>query len=238
MQVSIIIPVLNEAPLIRPFLSNLRERTPGAEIIVVDGGSTDDTGQLAQGFCDLVIQSGERSRAKQMNAGADVARGDIFWFLHADAKVPLESLNEIERIMRDPQVSGGFFRIRLPAAPAVYRLTDGFAHYAGLLLRMRCGDHGMFCRRTAFVAAGGFPEVPLMEDVEFFRRLRRCGRVVYSNKRIEASPRRYETVGPTRLTFAYGSIATLYLFGISLPKLARIYRRTCCGAHEQAIRPN
>jgi len=238
MQVSIIIPVFNEAPLIRPFLSNLRERTPGAEIIVVDGGSTDDTGQLAEGFCDRVIQSGERSRAKQMNAGADVARGDIFWFLHADAKVPLKSLNKIERIMRDPQVCGGFFRIRLPAAPAVYRLTDGFAHYAGLLLRMRCGDHGMFCRRTAFVAAGGFPEVPLMEDVEFFRRLRRCGRVVYSNKRIEASPRRYETVGPTRLTFAYGSIATLYLFGISLPKLARIYRRTCCGAHEQAIRPN
>ena len=69
-----------------------------------------------------------------MNLGADAAGGDIFWFLHADAEVPLESLNEIARIMRDPEVCGGFFRIRLPAAPAVYRLTDGFAHYAGLLL--------------------------------------------------------------------------------------------------------
>src|ERR1043166_10202880 len=135
MQVSIIIPVFNEAPLIRPFLSNLRERTRGAEIIVVDGASNDGTDQLARGFCDQLIRSGERSRAKQMNAGADAAGGDIFWFLHADAEVPLESLNEIERIMRDPRVCGGFFRIRLPATPAVYRLTDGFARYAGLLLR-------------------------------------------------------------------------------------------------------
>jgi rSAM/selenodomain-associated transferase 2 len=235
MQVSIIIPVFNEALLIRPFLSNLRERTRGAEIIVVDGASTDGTGQLADGFCDKIIRSGERSRAKQMNVGANAARGDIFWFLHADAKVPVESLNEIDRLMRDPKVCGGFFRIRLPVAPAVYRLTDSFAHYAGLLLRMRCGDHGMFCRRTAFVDAGGFPDVPVMEDVEFFRRLRQCGRVVYTNKRIGASPRRYETVGPTRLTFAYGSIATLYLFGVSLSTLARIYRRTCCGPQEHPI---
>ncbi len=238
MQVSIIIPVFNEAPLIRRFLSNLRERTHGAEIIVVDGGSTDGTDRLAEGFCDHVIRSGARSRARQMNVGADAAVGEIFWFLHADAEVPLESLNEIARIMRNPEVCAGFFRIRLPAAPAVYRLTDGFAHYAGLMLRMRCGDHGIFCRRSAFVDAGGFPDVPLMEDVEFFRRLRRCGRVVYSNKRIGASPRRYETVGPTRLTFAYGSIATLYLFGVSLSTLARIYRGTCCAPHEQAILPN
>src|SRR5215469_7787000 len=202
MQVSIIIPVLNEAALIRPFLSTLRDGTRGAEIIVVDGASTDGTDQLAQGFCDQVIRSDERGRAKQMNVGAEAAGGDVFWFLHADAEVPAESLNEIGRIMQNPRVCGGFFRIRLPATPAVYRLTDGFAHYAGLLLRMRCGDHGIFCRRTAFLETGGFPDVPLMEDVEFFRRLRHCGRVVHSKKRIEVSPRRYETVGPVRLTFA------------------------------------
>ncbi|MGE5212120.1 MAG: TIGR04283 family arsenosugar biosynthesis glycosyltransferase [Nitrospirota bacterium] len=228
MQVSIIIPVFNEAPLIRSFLSNLRERTRGAEIIVVDGGSTDGTDWLAKALCDQLIQSVERSRAKQMNAGAKAATGDVFWFLHADAEVPLESLNEITRIMRDPTVCGGFFRIRLPSRPAVYRLTDGFAHYAGLLLRMRCGDHGIFCRRMAFVDAGTFPEVPLMEDVEFFRRLRRCGRIVHSKKRIAASQRRYEAIGPTRLTFAYGLIATLYAFGVPLSKLAQIYQRTCC----------
>jgi rSAM/selenodomain-associated transferase 2 len=228
MQVSVIVPVFNEAPLIRAFLSNLRERTAGAEIIVVDGASTDGTDQLAQGFCDQLVQSGERSRAKQMNVGAEAASGDIFWFLHADAEVPLESLSEIARILHDPKVCGGFFRIRLPSAPAVYRLTDGFAHYAGLLLQMRCGDHGLFCRRRAFVDAKGFPEVPLMEDVEFFRRLRRRGRIVHSHKRIVASPRRYEAVGPTRLTFAYGLIAALYAIGVPLSSLAQIYQRTCC----------
>jgi rSAM/selenodomain-associated transferase 2 len=228
-RLSIIVPVFNEAPLIRPFLARLRERAPGAEIIVVDGGSTDGTDQLADGLCDQLVRSGERSRAIQMNAGAHGASGDILWFLHADAEVPWGCLDEIGRLMRDPTVSGGFFRIRLPP-PVVYRLTDTFAHYAGLLLRMRCGDHGIFCRRAAFIDAGGFPNVPLMEDVEFFRRIRRVGRVVNSKKRIAANSRRYEAVGPLRLTFAYGSIAALYLFGVSLSSLARIYQRTCCAA--------
>ena|SRR5215471_5623523 len=227
MQVSIIVPVLNEAPLICPFLARLRQRAPGAEIIVVDGASTDGTDQLAVGLCDQLIRSGQSSRAIQMNTGACAAKGDIFWFLHADAEVPTGCLDEIDRIMRNPTTSGGYFRIRLPP-PVVYRLTDSFAHYAGLLLRMRCGDHGIFCRRTAFTAAGGFPNLPLMEDVEFFRRLRRCGRVVHSNKRIGASQRRFEAVGPLRLTLAYGFIATLYLFGVSSTALSRIYQSACC----------
>jgi len=226
MQVSIIVPVLNEALLIRRFLGHLRERAPEAEIIVVDGASTDGTDELATGLCDQLVRS-ERSRATQMNAGARAAGGDVLWFLHADAGVPRGCLDEIGRIVCNPKVSGGFFRICLPPG-VVYRLTDSFAHYAGLLLRMRCGDHGIFCRRTAFIDAGGFPNVPLMEDVEFFRRLRRCGRVVYSKQRIAASPRRYEAVGPLRLTFAYGLIASLYVLGVGLPALARIYERTCC----------
>ena len=227
MQVSIIVPVFNEAPLIRSFLSNLRERTPGAEIIVVDGASTDGTDQLAEGFCDQVVRSGDRSRAKQMNAGADAASGDILWFLHADAEVPPESLNEIGRIMRNPKVCGGFFRIRLPPAPAVYRLTDGFAHYAGLLLRMRCGDHGIFCRRTVFEKLKGFPDVPLMEDTELFRSLYIHGKVRWSKSRLVVSPRRYETIGPLRLTFFYGLIGALYAIGVPLPRLAAMYSRFC-----------
>jgi rSAM/selenodomain-associated transferase 2 len=236
MQVSIIVPVLNEASLIRPFLEHLRARAPGAEIIVVDGASADGTDQLAAGLCDQLIRSDQRSRALQMNAGASAANGDIFWFLHADAEVPTGCLDEIGRIMTDPTVSGGYFRIRLPA-PVVYRLTDAFAHYAGLLFRMRCGDHGIFCRRTAFIAAGGFPNIPLMEDVEFFRRLRRRGRVVQSNKRIRPSPRRYEAVGPLRLTLAYGLIATLYLFRVPTSALSRIYQNACCVLRRADDRP-
>jgi rSAM/selenodomain-associated transferase 2 len=226
MPFSIIVPVFNEAPLLRPFLAHLRERAAGAEIIVADGGSYDGTVDLARGLCDQFVVS-KRNRARQMNAGARAAHGDILWFVHVDAEIPWGCLHEIEHIMDDPKVAGGFFRIRLPRNP-VYRLTDSFAHYAGLLLRMRCGDHGIFCRRTAFLDIDGFPEVPLMEDVEFFRRLQRVGRVPCSQKRILASPRRYETIGRLRLTVAYGFIVTLYNFGVPLSKLASIYKRTCC----------
>lgn len=235
MQFSIIVPVFNEALLIRRFLGHLRERAPGAEIIVADGGSTDGTADLAAGFCDRVVDS-QRNRARQMNAGAHVARGDILWFVHADAELPSQCLDEIARIMQDSNVVGGYFRIRLPEA-LIYRLTDSFAHYAGMLLRMRCGDHGIFCRRTAFVDVGGFPTVPLMEDVEFFRRLHRCGRVTHSHKRIVISTRRYETVGRARLTFAHGFIATLYIFGIPLSVLARMHQHMCCAVHERRTSP-
>jgi rSAM/selenodomain-associated transferase 2 len=226
MSVSIIVPVLNEAPLLGSFLAHLRERATGAEIIVADGGSSDGTVELVRDSCDQLVAS-ERSRAIQMNTGARTAHGEILWFVHVDAEVPSGCLAEIERIMDDPKVAGGFFRIRLPQN-LVYRLTDSFAHYAGILLRMRCGDHGIFCRRTAFLDIGGFPEVPLMEDVEFFRGLHRRGRVTYSHKRILVSPRRYETIGRVRVTLAYGFIAMLYVFGIPLSKLASIYERTCC----------
>ena len=226
MIISIIVPTLNEAELVQPFLHHLRERAPQAEIIVADAGSSDHTAEIAALFTDRIVHA-RPGRATQMNAGALVARGDIFWFLHVDAEVPSGCVAEIERIIDDPKVVGGFFRIRLPPN-LVYRLTDTFAHYAGVLLRMRCGDHGIFCRRTVFVDVGGFPEVPLMEDVEFFRLLRRRGRMICSEKRILASPRRYKTMGPVRLTLAYGLIAALYVFGIPLKKLASIYKRMCC----------
>src|SRR5437867_12145549 len=115
MQFSIIVPVLNEAPLVRPFLEHLRERAPGAEIIVADGGSTDGTAELAAGHCDGLIES-QRNRAAQMNTGAHAAHGEILWFVHADVEVPLQCLNEIARIMADSDVVGGYFRIRLPEA--------------------------------------------------------------------------------------------------------------------------
>jgi len=235
MQFSIIVPVFNEAPLIRPFLRHLRERAPEAEIIVADGGSSDGTAELARDFCDQLVSS-KPNRAVQMNLGVRGASGDVFWFVHADAEVPQKCLNEISRMLNDPTVVGGFFRIRLPTGP-VYRLTDSFAHYAGVLLRMRCGDHAIFCRRNVFLDIGGFPEVPVMEDVEFFRRLRRSGRVMHSDMRILVSARRYETIGRARLTCAYGFIAALYACGMPLSTLARIYKRTCCAVRQGRARP-
>jgi rSAM/selenodomain-associated transferase 2 len=226
-EISIIVPVLNEAALIRPFLQHLRERAPGAEIIVVDGGSSDGTEKLAEEFCDRFLRS-VPNRAAQMNAGAQIARGDILWFLHVDLTVPPGCLEEIERCVADPKVVGGFFRMRLARSEFVYRLTDEFAHYAGILMRMRCGDHGIFCRHRDFIELGGFPQVALMEDVAFFRLLRRCGRIHIIDRRLIADARRYQLVGPIRLTVAYGLIAMLYAVGAPFWMLARIYERLCC----------
>ena len=213
--------------MIRPFLQHLRERAPGAEIMVVDGGSSDGTAELAEEFADRVVKT-KPNRAVQMNAGAQVARGSILWFLHVDLTVPEGCLDRIGRCLGDQGVVGGFFRMRLPGSGFIYRLTDEFAHYAGILLRMRCGDHGIFCRRSDFLALGGFPEVPLMEDVAFFRILRRRGRLCILNDRIVADDRRYRAIGPARLTLAYGLIATLYFLHVPLALLSRVHRRLCC----------
>lgn len=224
--ISIIVPVLDEAASIQRFLSYLGERAGRAELIVVDGGSSDGTLELAQRHCDRCLRASP-GRAVQMNAGARAASSDTLWFLHADCKVPAGCLEQISDALRDPQVVGGFFRIRIPNRRVVYRLTDSFAHYAGLFLRMRFGDHGFFCRRIAFEEIGGFPEVPLMEDAEFFGKLRRLGRIAIIPSRLISSARRYERIGPWRLTLTYGLIALLYLLHVPIPVLARIYRRTC-----------
>src|SRR5438874_12573268 len=224
--ISIFVPALNEAATIEQFLQQLRARVGAVEILLVDGGSSDPTRERAADVCDRILTA-KSNRAVQMNTGAKAASGDILWFLHADCKVPEACLEKIERALRNPATVGGFFRIRIPRPDLVYRLTDGLAHYAGLLLRMRFGDHGFFCRRTAFEKIGGFPEVPLMEDAEFFCKLRRLGRIAFIPSRLISSSRRYEEIGPWRLTFTYGLIALLYLLRVPIPVLARIYRRTC-----------
>jgi rSAM/selenodomain-associated transferase 2 len=224
--ISIIVPARNEAASIQPFLLHLRENAPGAEIIVVDGGSSDGTAGLARGVADLVLNS-RPGRAVQMNEGAAYSERDILWFLHADVQVPPNCLQEIDRLLSHKDTVGGFFRIRLPRSPFIYRLTDSLAHYLGLLFRMRCGDHGIFCRRSTFIDLDGFRDVPLMEDAEFFRRLYKRGNVAWSECRLTVSPRRYEEIGALRLTFFYGYIGALYAIGVSLRRLARVYSRFC-----------
>ena len=224
--VSIIVPALDEAATIEQFLRQLRSRVGAVEILLVDGGSRDETRERAADVCDRILTA-KSSRALQMNAGAEAASGDILWFLHADCKVPEGCLEEIERALRDPVTVGGFFRIRIPRPDLVYRLTDGFAHYAGLLLRLRFGDHGFFCRRNVFEEIGGFPDLPLMEDAEFFCKLRRLGGIAIISSRLISSERRYREIGPWRLTLTYGLIALFYLFRVPIPVLAAIYRRNC-----------
>src|SRR5438105_6447127 len=137
--ISIIVPMLNEAASIERFLRCLRERAGDAEVIIVDGGSGDATVDLARNHCDHCLHA-PRGRAVQMNAGARAASGDTLWFVHSDCEVPAGCLQQISDVLRQPKIAGGFFRIRIPNKRLVYRLTDSFAHYAGLLLRMRIGQ--------------------------------------------------------------------------------------------------
>lgn len=182
---------------------------------------------IAGPLCDRIITTAP-GRATQMNSGAAAADGEVLWFLHADTEVPPAAIGKIETALQDQKTVGGFFRIRLPGTNWVYRLTDEFAHYAGLAMRMRCGDHGIFCRPAVFKQLGGYADVGLMEDVEFFRRLRHCGRLAIIPERLIVSPRRYEEIGPLRLTLAFGLIALLYFFCVPPRQLQRLYRSTCC----------
>lgn len=210
--VSIIVPAFNEAELIRAFLQHLRAVAPDAEIVVVDGGSDDGTAELSAGLADRVLKV-SRGRALQMNAGAEIARGDVFWFLHADSMIPPGTLEEIARILRDDSNAGGCFRLRLPGREWIYRVSDSLGNLGVHIFGFALGDHGIFCRRRAFWSAGGFPEIPLMEDAEFYRSLRRWGGMRQSRMAIVGNPRRYEQLGPYRTTVYYVVILGLYVLG-------------------------
>jgi cellulose synthase/poly-beta-1,6-N-acetylglucosamine synthase-like glycosyltransferase len=196
--------------------------------LVVDGTSSDPTAEYAAPLCDCVLQT-TAGRARQMNAGARSATGNVLWFIHADATIPATAVYDIARILNDQEVVGGFFRIRIPRPDLIYRVSDCVAHYAGLLFGIRYGDHGFFCRREIFERIGGFPEVALMEDADFFRKLRRAGKIRVIREPILIEPRRYERIGPARLTAVFALMSVLYFFRTPRRWLQWIYDRACSG---------
>lgn len=222
---SIILPVLNEARLLRSCLENLR-RNVGveAELIVVDGGSADGTRVIAEPLVDRLITA-RRGRASQMNAGAEVACGEVLWFLHADSEVPADAVPQIRTVLRDPRVAGGCFRLRYPRREWIYRVSDSLGNVGVNVFGFALGDHGVFCRRAAFVQAGGYPDVPILEDAEIYRRLRSRGRMVQLRALILSDPRAYEALGPYRTTAVYFFILALYVLGVPIEILNQIYRR-------------
>jgi len=222
--VSIIVPVLNEADLIEASLRRLRNLDSNLEIIVVDGGSSDGTWSLAKPLADRVI-SARRGRASQMNAGAEIARGDVLWFLHADLDVPPGSVAEIESALATPQIVGGCFRLRFPRPEWIYRVSDSLGNVGVNLFGFALGDHGIFCRRAAFFRVGGYPEVPILEDAEIYRRLWGEGRMMQLCEEVVSDPRAFEAHGRYRTTAVYFSILALYVLGVPIRVLNRIYRR-------------
>ena len=213
---SIIVPVLNEAELIAGFLRQLRDLGPNLEIIVVDGGSSDGTWSLAEPLADRVILA-RRGRASQMNAGAEIARGEVLWFLHADLDVPPGSVAEIESALTDPRMVGGCFRLRFPRRELIYRVSDSLGNVGVDLFGFALGDHGIFCRRAAFRQVGGYPEVPILEDAEIYRRLRRRGGWCSCARRSSATRarlKRTDVTGRQRFIFRFSrSTCSVFRFG-------------------------
>lgn len=221
--ISIIVPVLDEAALIGLFVAHLRVRAPDAEIIVVDGGSRDGTRSIAGSLADVVINA-PQGRASQMNAGAAIANGDVLWFLHADSVLPLNAVRDIEAALNDPQTAGGCFRLRLPDSKRIYRISDSVGNLGVQVFGFALGDHGIFCRRSSFEKSGGYPDVPILEDAEIYRRLGRNGRMRQLRAEIISSPRSYQRWGPYRTTAIYFCILVLYVLGVPIRFLYPLYR--------------
>ena len=220
--VSIIIPVLQEEARIVDGID--RARALGTvEVIVVDGGSSDHTRELASG-ADWVLQTA-RGRATQLNAGAAAATGDILLFLHADCWLEPAGLHELQHALTSqPEVVGGGFRQILDHAGGVYRWLEW-----GNATRVRWpgwiyGDQGLFVRRSVFEALGGFPVLPLMEDLYFSKRLRKAGRLVLLGRHLHVSTRRWAQTGPIRQTLRNWRFILAAHLGTPLDELARRYR--------------
>jgi rSAM/selenodomain-associated transferase 2 len=220
MPLSVIIPMLNEATTIAATIQAVRRQGP-REIIVVDGGSSDDT-VLQAADADLVVAS-DRGRARQMNTGAAVAQGDLLLFLHADCHLEEGALSAAVECLRRRRVVAGCFRMQVQAAAAIYRLIGFCATARVRLTGIVYGDQGLFVRREDFMGVGGFPEVRLMEDVLISRRLRRRGRIVVAEAEVLVSPRRWQRQGLVRQTLRNWALTALATAGVSPDSLARFY---------------
>lgn len=221
MSVSIIIPTLNEEGCLGETLALLRAHRPH-ELIVVDGGSSDDTCRLAENGADALLH-GTRGRAAQMNRGAEHATGDILLFLHADCSLEAGALDEAERLLRQRGVTAGCFSMTVRAHGLLYRSIDACATARVRLTGLAYGDQGLFVLRERFQQLGGFPPLRLMEDLFFSRQLRRHGRIVVGARRIFVSPRRWQTVGLLRQTMRNWTLTALAAGGVHPDRLAAYY---------------
>jgi rSAM/selenodomain-associated transferase 2 len=224
LSVSVIVPVLDEAALIRDFLERVRTLALDLEIIVVDGGSRDETLSIARPLADHLIVAA-RGRASQMNAGAAVASGEILWFLHADSTPPANAIERMHDALVDLQTVGGCFRVRYPRPHLIYRVSDSLGNLGVKVFGFALGDHGIFCRRSAFFRIGGYPDVPILEDAELYCALRKIGHMKQLQDTIVSDPRTFETWGRFRTTAVYFLILVLYVAGVPIPRLYKIYRR-------------
>ncbi len=219
--ISVIIPVFNEADLIKNLFEHLAGMKGDFETFVVDGGSRDKTAEVAREHA-IVIAS-KRGRAVQMNTGAGRASGDILLFLHADCLPEKNAFLEVEKIMEDFKVAGGGLKYDTCETSLLYRNHVFWSSLRARLTGIYLGDHGIFVRRRTFDRAGGFPIQPLMEDVELCKKLKKEGRLVQAKSKMFTSSRRFKARGFTRTVLQMHLNRLLYAIGVPAETLAKYY---------------
>jgi rSAM/selenodomain-associated transferase 2 len=222
-RLSIVVPALNEAANLARLLPDLARDCPGAEIVVVDGGSDDGTPEVVARHLGVRLLASARGRARQMNRGARAAGGDTLLFLHADTRLPAGATGAMEDALGDPGVVGGRFDVRFDNARALFRVVAWFMNARSRLSAICTGDQAIFVRRGDFEAIGGYPDVPLMEDIELSRRLKRRGRLAALRPRVTTSARKWEREGPLRTIGLMWALRFLYFCGVSPHRLHRWY---------------
>ncbi|MDX5328698.1 MAG: TIGR04283 family arsenosugar biosynthesis glycosyltransferase [Marinobacter sp.] len=224
LSLSVVVPVWREAAGIEEFLQRLQPvRQSGHELIVVDGGSPDNTADLARPLCDRLLVS-EPGRAVQMNAGAAAARGDLILFLHADTRLPpdaLEQLSESQRLGRP----WGRFDVRLSGRHVMFSVIAWFMNWRSRLTGVCTGDQGIFVRRDVFEALGGYRAMPLMEDVELSKRLKLVACPYCISSPVITDSRRWEQGGVWPTIVLMWRLRWRYWRGDSPESLAALWRR-------------
>ncbi len=217
-----IIPVLNEAENIGLVISPI-QRAENIEIIIVDGGSQDNTVEIAQGLGVKVIVT-NRGRALQMNAGAKIATGEILLFLHGDTQLPLGFETEVRETFINSNIIAGAFQLKINGDQLSLRLIEKTVFWRSKYLQMPYGDQAIFIKASTFWEIGGFPEQLIMEDFEFIRRLNRLGRIEILSSSVITSGRRWKKLGVFKTTLINQLMIIGYYLGISPIKLSQWYR--------------
>jgi rSAM/selenodomain-associated transferase 2 len=220
---SIIVPVLDEAAYIGATLAALapfRER--GAEVIVADGGSSDRTVEIAAPLADRVVAA-PRGRGAQMNAGAAAAAGGVLLFLHADTLLPAEADTLVLEGLHETAWQWGRFDVRIDGRSRLLPVISGFMNWRSLITGIATGDQAVFATRAAFEAAGGFPDIALMEDVALSKRLKRVSRPLCLTARAVVSGRRFDERGAVRMMLLMWRLRLAYFLGAEPNALARRY---------------
>ena len=223
---SVIIPVLHESESINTLIKNLSEIPDqhNIELIVVDGSDRQDTIKAihAENIVCLVSREG---RARQMNAGASVARGDVLVFLHADTRVPSNAFSSMKAALNDGQVVAGAFDLGIRSKRLIFKVISTIASLRSRLTRIPYGDQTIFIRKPYFHDIGGYREIPLMEDVELMQRIKRRGDIIcILSDKVSTSPRRWAREGVMYCTLRNWFVILLYLFGVSPYKLVHYYK--------------